>query len=359
MRVSIRVVGAALGLLVVNGCSSPDPSDPAAAENAGTGGETAATAGSDSGSGGAASGSGGLGAGNAAGSAGLAGGSSAGSAGLSGSGGFSGANFAGSGGLSGGGTAGSGGLSGSGGGSSHRLSIRFDYRFDTVGFFTAERRVALEAAGAVWSNLIRDDFDPVPKGTGIRVRNPENRDEYLSVNLEEDIDDLLVFVGTSEAIPGLGRGGSSIGTETTNQTLGAALAARSGGADFEPWAGSISFKASSNFFFDQTPGTADDIPFEMFDFISIASHELGHVLGFGASTAFTNLTSGTTFIGPAAQANYGGPVPLVTDLGHFQDHLPSDGMDTLMDPGIPNGTRLVPTHLDRAVFADIGYEISP
>ena len=163
----------------------------------------------------------------------------------------------------------------------------------------------------------------------------------------------------AESIPGLGRGGSSIGTEMSKVTLGAALAARSGGADFEHRAGSLSFEASSNFFFDQTPGTSDDIPFEMFDFISIASHELGHVLGFGASTAFTNLTSGTTFIGPAAQASYGGPVPLVTDLGHFQDHLPSDGMDTLMDPGIPNGTRLVPTQLDRAVFADIGYEIAP
>jgi hypothetical protein len=363
MRVLSRVVGAALGLLVVNGCSSPDPSDPAGAESAGTGGETAATAGSHAGNGGSGSGgsdSGGLGGGNFAGSSGL----SAGSGGLSGgssaaSGGSSAGSSAASGGLSGASTAGSGGGSGSGGGPSHRLSIRFDYRFDTVGFFTAERRVTLEAAGAVWSNLIRDDFDPVPKGTAIRVRNPENRDEYLSVNLEQDIDDLLVFVGTSEAIPGLGRGGSSVGTETTNVTLGAALAARSGGADFEPWAGSISFKASSNFFFDQTPGTSDDVPFEMFDFISIASHELGHVLGFGASTAFTNLTSGTTFIGPAAQAKYGGPVPLVTDLGHFQDHLPSDGMDTLMDPGIPNGSRLVPTQLDRAVFADIGYEISP
>jgi hypothetical protein len=276
-----------------------------------------------------------------------------------GAGGLGGGEFAGGGGAgaAGGGPAGNGGTGG--GAPSHRFSIRFDYRFDTVGFFTPERRAALEAAGAIWSSVIRDDFDTVPKGTGIRLRNPENRDEYLWVNsIEEDIDDLLVFVGTSEAIPGLGRSGPAGTVMTDDPVLDAALAARRDGADFEPWAGSISFKASSNFFFDPTPASAGDIPPEAFDFISTAVHELGHVLGFASCAAFTALISGTSFIGPAAQASYGGPVPLMSDLGHFQDHLQSDGVDTLMDPGISNGVRLVPTQLDRAVFADLGYELS-
>jgi len=344
MRVLSQVVGTALGLLVVNGCSSTDPGGQTDESGAGTGGESVAAAGSNAGSGGATVGTAG------------AGGSNPGAAGTlaGGNGGAAGANAAGGAGL-----AGSGGLSGGGGASSHRFSIRFDYRFDTVGFFTPERRAALEAAGAAWSNYIRDDFETVPKGTGLRVRNPENRDEYLMVSaIEEDIDDLLVFVGTSEAIPGLGRSGPSGTAMTDDPTLAAALAARRDGADFEPWAGSISFKASSNFFFDPTPATSDDIPPAAYDFVSIAEHELGHILGFASCMAFTNFTSGTSFVGPAAQANYGGPVPLGADAGHFQDHLQSDGTDTLMDPGQSNGERSALTHLDRAVFVDLGYEIS-
>lgn len=141
MRVSSQVVGTALGLLVVNGCSSTDPGGQADG-SAGSGGETVASAGSIAGNGGALGGVGGAAGSNPAGAGSRA----------SGSGGVAGANAAGGAGLS------------SSGGSFRRrrravapLQQRFDYRFDTVGFFTApERRAALEAAGAAWSNIIRD-----------------------------------------------------------------------------------------------------------------------------------------------------------------------------------------------------------
>jgi hypothetical protein len=350
MRVLGQVVGAALGLFVLGGCSSADGGDPGAA-GAETGG-AASAAGASADSGATSGGSGGRG-GSASGSGGLGG------HGPGGSGGLAGADTGGA--STGGGVTSSGGLSGAGGGTSaHHFSIKFDYRFDTVGFFTAERRAALEAAGALWANIIHDDFGALPKGTGIRLKNPENRDEDVWVNgIEEDVDDLIVFVGSSEAIPGLGRGGPSGNTQTDDPVLAAALAARRDGADFEPWAGSISFKASSNFFFDQTPATSDDIPAQSSDFITTAAHELGHVLGFSSGcAALQALTSGSTFIGPTAQAVYGGPVPLVSDLGHFQEGLKSDGTETLMDPGMATGTRIAPTHLDRAVFIDIGYDIA-
>lgn len=346
MRVLAQVVGAALGLFVLGGCSSADGGGPGAGGAETGGAPSAAGASADSG---ANSG----GSGGAAGSAGLGGNSPGGNSGLAG------ANTGGA--SAGGSAAGSGGLSGAGGGAStHRFSIHFDYRFDTAGFFSADRRAALEAAGALWANLIHDDFPSLPKGTGIRLKNPENRDEDVWVNsIEEDVDDLIVFVGTSEAIPGLGRGGPSYTTQTDDAALAVALAARRDGTDFEPWAGSISFKASSNFFFDQTPATADDIPAQSSDFITAAAHELGHVLGFSSGcAALVALTSGSTFIGPTAEAVYGGPVPLVSDLGHFQEGLKSDGTETLMDPGMATGTRITPTRLDRAVFSDIGYDIA-
>ena len=342
MRVLGQVAGAALGLLVI-ACSSSDGNEQ---NGGGAGGqEDNSVAGSTAEGGATSGGMGGLGGQPS-------GGGGSGDVGGSHSGGASAGTSS---------TAGSSGASGSGGSSAnHHFSIRFDYRFDTANFFTAERRASLEAAGALWSNIIHDDFPALPKGTGIRLKNPENRDEDVWVNrIEADVDDLIVFVGTSEAIPGLGRGGPSGTTQTDDQTLAAALAARRDGVVFEPWAGSISFKASSNFFFDQTPATADDIPLSASDFITTAAHELGHVLGFSSGcTAFLNFTADTTFIGPTAQAVYGAPVPLVTDLGHFLDHVQSDGAETLMDPGIPSGTRIIPTRLDRAVFTDIGYQIS-
>jgi hypothetical protein len=243
-----------------------------------------------------------------------------------------------------------------------QFSIRFDYRFDTAGFFDVpERRAALEAAGAAWSRLLRDDFRSVPAGTAIRLRNPENRDEYVWVeSLEEEIDDLLVFVGSSDAIPGLGRGGTAQLAESADLEVQADLDARIGGADFEPWAGSISFNPTSDFFYDPTPETADDIPPEQYDFITNALHELGHVLGFGTGiVAFDALVDGTSFIGPAAQELYGGPVPLLEDSGHFADGILFDGLEPLMDPGQFNGVRVEPTALDLAAFEDLGYETAP
>ncbi len=256
-----------------------------------------------------------------------------------------------------------GGDSGVEGSEGRSFSIRFDYRFDTAGFFDPpERRAALEAAGAIWSRYIEDDFSTVPAGTALRLRNPENRDEYVWVDgIEEDIDDLLVFVGSSAAIPGLGRGGASTGVETSDSTLLAELSARVSGTDYEPWAGSISFNPTYDFFFDPTPETGDDVPFEQYDFISNALHELGHVLGFMAShPAFESSLEGGFFVGPVAQDAYGGPVPLTEGLGHFPNGTTlDDGVEALMDEAQANGTRVLPTRLDLAVLADIGYEIAP
>jgi hypothetical protein len=241
----------------------------------------------------------------------------------------------------------------------HVFSIKFDYRFDTLGFFQApERRAALEAAAAEWSSIIGNDFLPVPAGTKLRLNNPENRTEDVFVDsLEQDIDDVLIFVGTSEAIPGYGRGGPSTVAESSDGTLMQEFTNRQNGKFFQPWAGSISFKGSVNYFFDPTPETGDDVPQDQYDFISLATHEIGHVLGFTASPAFSALEAGSTFIGKSAVAAYGAPVPLTPDLGHghLLDGTQSDGVECLMTPKLTNGIRQKPTTLDIAALQDIGY----
>jgi hypothetical protein len=342
------------GLFLTGACGADDegPEQPEA-----SGGASGNTFGGSAGTGfGGSAGTGGASPGGSGGMAGAGGSPRAGTGGNA-----TGGNVTGGagGGNAGGGAGGASAGSGGSGGSGPTFSIRFDYRFDTAGFFSDPvRRSALEAAGAMWSRVIRDEFEPIPAGTSIRLFNPENRDEYVWVDaIEEDIDDLIVFVGTSEAIAGLGRGGPSGTAETDDLDLAASLVVRRDGPDFEPWAGSITFKASSNFFFDPTPETSDDIPAEAYDFTSNAAHELGHVLGFGTSMAFDALVSGTTFTGPIAVMLYGEPVPLETDAGHFLNHVLFEGEETLMDPGQYNGVRLVPTRLDLAVMSDMGFEI--
>ncbi len=77
------------------------------------------------------------------------------------------------------------------------MKIKFDYRFDTNGFFKSnERRAALEKAGEIWSNLIKDDFENIPAGIKFNVQNPQTGKQETIV-LNSEIDDLVIFVGAS------------------------------------------------------------------------------------------------------------------------------------------------------------------
>ncbi len=54
--------------------------------------------------------------------------------------------------------------------------------------------------------------------------------------------------------------------------------------------------------------------------------------------------------------NGGQPIPLERDLSHIQEGFLNGTV--LLDPSITNGTRILPTQVDLALLADIGYEIS-
>uniref|UniRef100_UPI001CD02CB6 cadherin-like domain-containing protein n=1 Tax=Oscillatoria salina TaxID=331517 RepID=UPI001CD02CB6 len=237
------------------------------------------------------------------------------------------------------------------------FNIEFDYRFDTNGFFDdAERRTTLEAAAQIWENLIDDEFDNVPAGIEITVRNPQTGEENQEVILDTEIDDLLIFVGTQSPPFGIGIDGDALargGPRTTD------------GSDFEPFAGNISFDptpsfndgSSADWFFDQTPETDDDQPFGSIDFLETALHEIGHVLGIGTANIFSTIgEEGALFDGPnALSVNEGNPIPLENDLAHVLDGFTlRDGTQALMSP--VDSSR-VPTVVDLALLADIGYEV--
>lgn len=237
------------------------------------------------------------------------------------------------------------------------FKIQFDYRFDTKGFFSdTKRRAALEGAARIWGTRIKTGFANVPKDTFILVRDPEHpKDPAQSFNIDYEIDDIVVFVGSSELGGGtLGLSSPTFGLSgVTNTSLASSLQARQKSVPFQPWTAWISFDENSPWFFDDTADSSAAIPSGQMDFVSVALHELGHVLGFGTADPFKAFVVDGKFTGAKAVGAFGGPVPLVNGA-----HFPNDilGADRpLMDVSDALGTRYVPKPLDIAVFQDLGY----
>lgn len=243
-----------------------------------------------------------------------------------------------------------------------QLEIRVDYRFDTLGFFQDDaRRRVMEEAAATWGRLLADDFEAVPAGTPLSVRDPEDpAQDAQTLALDEDIDDVVVFVGAA-VLDGYGgataRSFPSATLDVDDADLAATLAERYDGADFEPWTGWITFDVSERWFTDETLAGDGDLPADHTDLYTNALHEMGHVLGVGTAPAFRALTDGGAFTGASATAVYGGPVPLAADDVHFTNDVVVDGERVLMDLSDPLGERFVPTRLDLAVLEDLGYEL--
>ncbi|MGD1884144.1 MAG: hypothetical protein ACFB11_17765 [Paracoccaceae bacterium] len=236
------------------------------------------------------------------------------------------------------------------------FNIEFDYRFDTSGFFqNASARAAMEEAGRIWESIIRDEFDDVPAGTRFTVRDPSRANATASVTLDRPIDDVLVFVGARDLMGPLARGGYT-GVDAEGDIYDARISGNFRGkgpvTDFEPWAGTVVFDTGVNWNFN-----LNSVVDGRFDFITVALHEIGHVLGIGTAPIFDQLGAGALFRGVnATRVNGGDPVPLEFDLAHVEDGF--DRNQVLLDPRIAPSNRLLPSQIDMALLADIGYEIA-
>jgi|GEM_PF-1432034 len=245
----------------------------------------------------------------------------------------------------------------------HRFQIQYDYRFDTNNFFAdPARKSVLEEAANIWENYIQNDFPDVPAGTSFSLENPQTGN-VETVKLNTSIDDLLIFVG-SQNLPLSQKALAFAGYDGTDAN-DIALRNRLSSSSFEPWVGTITFNSSPTFldgnstswFFDLTPDTSNDIPTNSVDFLSTALHEIGHILGIGTAPIFKTLGTGGSFVGSNAKSvNGGNPIPLESDLGHIQAGFLSDGRPVLLASNNPGGRRL-PTKVDLAILADIGYKI--
>lgn len=236
------------------------------------------------------------------------------------------------------------------------FSIKLDYTFDISGFFNyPERREVISYAAELWSEVINDNFPEVPKGSVFQIRHPSIANEIVDVELGEDISDLLIYVGARD-ISGntLGLGGpagySLVGDEFTLR-ISENFRDQGPTQNFEPWAGVLTFDKSANWNFSLgLPGSDEN------DLLTVALHEIGHVLGIGTSATFNALVDNQAFDGKnTVGLNNGSALPLYSDEAHVEDGF--DQNDVLMDPTTTVGDRVRISDIDKAILSDLGYEI--
>lgn len=272
------------------------------------------------------------------------------------------------------------------------LEIRLDFRFDDSGFFerNPEARTRLDEAATFYERF-EDALAPIaPRGSDTwtaRAIDPATPQELMGVrDLVVPEDTLHVFVGAAD-LSLFGRVGLSApgGFEVDGSPafVDRVRARDQSGAladepsDFGPWGGSISFDTQTDFFLGSHPsglGSGE------IDFLSVALHELGHVLGVGTSDVWSRWveTERSPFLGvtrarlrgPASEEAFGRPVPLAIgdpfspDLGHFASTVssvvPGGASQTpSYTPELGAGRRKVLTRLDYAALDDVGWEVVP
>ncbi|MGK7890461.1 MAG: FG-GAP-like repeat-containing protein [Leptolyngbyaceae cyanobacterium] len=242
--------------------------------------------------------------------------------------------------------------------SDNGFNIEFDYRFDTNGWFDSTKKAALEAAADLIEAIIEDEFYDVPAGTTLSVRDPQSN-TMTQFESASTIDDLRIFVGARDLGGSLGIGGAS-----GYWFSGSQLEERYRGNDFEPWTGSIAFSTTKPWYFDSTPDPSDTIPSGQNDFVSVAVHEIGHILGIGSADAFDNLVgtaNGKSYFtgSKTTEKNGGSSLPLTDDARHIAEEYEYNGSgEAALDPDLTVGTRKLYNVFDIAILDDIGYEVN-
>jgi Matrixin len=256
------------------------------------------------------------------------------------------------------------------------FSFTFDYSYDTNGFFAQQdRRDALTAAAGFFEARITDELTAIaPSGTNswnATFSNPGDGSNTSVSNLSVSANTILVYAGgydLSGNTLGLGGPGGygASGQLSFFNTLkrGQTGASAPNPTDVGIWGGAITFDTLTNWNFSVSNGPGSN----QSDFLSVALHELGHLLGLGTSASWNNtVTSGNppTFTGTTSVGAFGSSIPLESDYGHWkegtQSKLPGTNIaqEAAMDPTITVGTRKLLTELDFAALDDIGWDVKP
>lgn len=249
------------------------------------------------------------------------------------------------------------------------ISIQFDYSRDKNHFFDdPARRTLLELAGQTIGSQLHDSLwaiTPSGRNTWSASFSDPASTSLMSVkNLTVPADTLVVYVGARD-IGSLAFGGPG-GYSSSGSTAWLDLVSARGqtgalaktATDFGPWGGAITFDSGANWHFGVT---TEGLVNGKYDFLSVATHELGHVFGIGTADSWDRYVTGTSFTGPNTVAEYDighGPVPVSTDASHFAEGVSDENHEVEMDPTLRAGLRKQFSSLDFAALKDIGWEVS-
>jgi len=249
------------------------------------------------------------------------------------------------------------------------LSATVDFQFDDAGsmfFNTQQKQDLMQYAASVTAGLFSDTLEAITPSGGnswdADFENPDNNQSTSLANLQIDENKFTVFVGADDLGGSLaigGPGGFRVrGTQTFVDTVVSRGQTGVGQTDFNLWGGGISFNTTADWYFDINP-TGQGVNEN--DFLSVAFHEMFHVLGFGTSNSFNNLIVANAFTGQQSMLLYddnpGNPVPLAGGGPHWANNLTDQGQEVAMDPDLIVGDRKLPTELDVAALDDLGWDL--
>lgn len=264
--------------------------------------------------------------------------------------------------------------------SARAINIQFDYSYDTLGFFgTAQNptpaRSTLEFAARAFTPLM-DTLSAIQPSGGnawtARFIDPSTNTFNNVPNLAVPQNTLIVYAiardlagsAIGQASPGNyqfnGSPTANFSSAVTNRGQGDAT------LDFAPWGGVIAIDIQNssgvprNWSYDLGAAPAAN----NYDFYTVVTHELAHLLGFGVSNAFSADISNNAFVGANVQSLYGGPAPLAGGQ-HWASgvtsppFLPGTQPKPSLGPSLTLGERKLFTPLDYAALADIGWQVPP
>lgn len=245
------------------------------------------------------------------------------------------------------------------------VHVRFDYTYDTRGYFSApERRAALEDVAEAITANIGDSLTAIAPGGSntwqARTWNSATNSQLTIANPVVNADEIVIYItaGNLGGALGVASGAaySASGSQTwldNVRTRGQAGA--SNGTDFSTWGGLISFNSGANFNFFGTPSRTQ------YDFRTAASHEMLHLFGFGLENAsYTRYATTGFFTGPSAMATAGYAVRLQPgENDHFAPNTRYAGLESVMTPSVTAGQVKRIGALERAVLRDIGWGSTP
>lgn len=252
------------------------------------------------------------------------------------------------------------------------LTIGFDYSYDQHGFFDDPLRRELIELAAGQINRFIDDLDEIaPSGADQWTYYLRRPDDPTDVLVDDDVipaDTVKVYVGgepLSSRYLALTYpasiwmiSGSQQWRDTVNYR-GQTGAADHPPSDYSPHAASVSFNSSRDWHFGHTTeGLSEDNT----DFLTVAMHELFHVLGLGPAGSWQAGISDGCFTGAHATATGSSNNPeleLDSSGGHWridtQGWVGDQPQLALLSPYIVRNERRWPTTLDRAALLDIGW----